>query len=180
VNEPEQKRAFQVKRNLPRLDPDAYRGLQHVSFTATTFQRQRLFLHRNIIDVCVEALRTECDAFHSECLVYCFMPDHVHMVLHGCNQHSDVLVCHNNWKGATGKFLARHLAGSRHWQPRSYDHVLRSHEYARGALRKMIRYILNNPVRAGLASAWQEYPFLGSLIGPFDIRHPYWWDWFYE
>jgi hypothetical protein len=42
------------------------------------------------------------------------------------------------------------------WQTESFDHVLRSSE----SLDAKIAYILENPVRAGLASDWKEYPWL--------------------
>ena len=180
MNAADEQHVFAPKRHLPRLDPAAYRGMKHVNFTATTQRRQRLFVKRAIVDFCVELLQTQCAGHACECLVYCFMPDHVHMILHGLDEASDARQCHNDWKGATGKYLAQHCSGTRHWQAQSYDHVLRAIEYERGALRKMIGYILENPVRAGLVTTWQEYPFVGSLIGPCDIRHPYWWEWFYE
>jgi len=198
-------------KNLPRLDPDAYRGYAHVFFTNVTWQRRTLFLQRIAVDICSAMLRRCCTETNCECLVYVFMPDHVHLILHGINDASDVLHCHQMWKGKTGAALARHLAQNASaecgagftgvaaaiaaesgstcgagctgaaaiWQHRGYDHVLRRKEYERGALRKMIRYILENPVHKQLAAIWQEYPYLGSMIGDYDIRHPYWWDWFY-
>ena len=180
MNAEESQRPLRLKRHLPRLDPEAYRGEKHVSFTATVLRRQHLFTSHEVVDASIAALREQCQSHERECLVYCFMPDHVHMIMHGLCQRSDSLEAHNDWKGATGKVLAHHYPGSQHWQPQSYDHVLRSYEYERGALRNMIRYILQNPVRAGLVAEWQEYPFLGSLIGPCDIREEAWWDWFYE
>jgi len=180
-----------IRKHLPRLESDAYIGYKHVAFTANCTKRKTLFLKREYVDSAIVLLMRNLQRFECECLVYVFMPDHVHMILHGKNEKSCLLECHNNWKGETGKELAKLIRGSnletkrapqlsRIWQPQSYDHVLRSYEYELGALRKMINYILQNPVRAGLVDVWQEYPFLGSLIGEQDIRHPYWWDWFYE
>ena len=199
-------------KTLPRLNPDAYHGYAHVFFTNVTWQRRTLFHQRATVDICSAILRRCCVETKCECLVYVFMPDHVHLILHGTDDTSDVLHCHQMWKGRTGAALVRHLAqdasqksdqiaaGSGStcsaastgedrmttacgpmliWQHRGYDHVLRRREYERRTLRKMIRYILENPVRKQLAAAWQEYPFLGSMIGEHDIRHPYWWDWFY-
>jgi hypothetical protein len=45
------------------------------------------------------------------------------------------------------------------WQDESYDHILRGDE----SLRKKAMYILENPVRAGLAASPTEYRWL-------------WWD----
>ncbi|WP_313139113.1 hypothetical protein [Stenotrophomonas sp.] len=41
------------------------------------------------------------------------------------------------------------------WHPGYYDHAIRSE----ASLRKQARYILGNPVRAGLATRLGEYPY---------------------
>ncbi len=179
-----------IKKHLPRLDSSAYIGQKHVSFTSNCNNRKKLFIQRSNVDVATQLLNENLKLFNCECLVYVFMPDHVHMILHGLDDRSNILKCHNNWKGESGKrlaelnsdsFLSRPECGITNiWQRQSYDHVLRSYEYERGVLRKMIQYILENPVRADLVDSWQDYPFLGSLIGSYDVRHPYWWDWFYK
>ena len=40
-----------------------------------------------------------------------------------------------------------------------YDHVIRKSE----DIVVQVRYILDNPVRKGLVSSWEEYPFKGSI-----------------
>lgn len=59
-------------------------------------------------------------------------------------------------KGYTAR-EANKLLGrqGRFWQPESYDHKVRNQqEFAR-----IERYILNNPVKAGLVQTWQEWPW---------------------
>jgi hypothetical protein len=46
------------------------------------------------------------------------------------------------------------------WQPFGYEHVLRDDEKATTTA----RYILENPVRAGLSKTVMEYPFVGSQV----------------
>lgn len=46
------------------------------------------------------------------------------------------------------------------WQSGYYDHVLRNDEGSLGVM----RYILENPVRAGLVAEVQEYPYSGSGV----------------
>ena len=170
---------MEYKGNLPRLSEESYCGFVHVSFTATTLRRKKIFTQRKTVDPCIALLKEKSDEFNCECLVYAFMPDHVHLILHGTDDSSNVLKSHNEWKGAAGSAVAEVLKREDVWQKQSYDHVLRKDEYEKGALQNMIKYTLQNPVRAGLAETWQEYPYCGSMIGPYDIRHPYWWDWFY-
>ncbi len=45
------------------------------------------------------------------------------------------------------------------WRKDYYDHVIRTRE----DIASQVRYILDNPVRKGLVSSWQEYPFKGSI-----------------
>ena len=48
------------------------------------------------------------------------------------------------------------------WQRYGFEHVLRDEE------RSLVvaRYILANPVRAGLVQRIEDYPFIGSLVYP--------------
>jgi hypothetical protein len=60
-------------------------------------------------------------------------------------------------KGASSHKINRALGrkGSV-WQAESFDHVLRSSE----SLDAKIAYILANPIRAGLVTKWEDYPWL--------------------
>jgi putative transposase len=44
------------------------------------------------------------------------------------------------------------------WQAESYDHVVRNE----AEWHRIMRYVLDNPVRAGLVSAWHEWPYTYS------------------
>ncbi len=44
------------------------------------------------------------------------------------------------------------------WQKSYYDHILRREEDAS----QVVRYILENPIRAGLAASVDEYPYAWS------------------
>jgi hypothetical protein len=50
--------------------------------------------------------------------------------------------------------------GTKLWQRYGYEHVIRDSEALRGA----VRYVLENPVRAGLVKEPREYAFLGSSV----------------
>lgn len=50
--------------------------------------------------------------------------------------------------------------GHRLWQRYFYEHVLRDEETTESA----VRYVLANPVRAGLAKEPGKYPFVGSDV----------------
>jgi hypothetical protein len=48
------------------------------------------------------------------------------------------------------------------WQRYGFEHVLRADEETLG----VVRYTLENPVRAGLVARVEDYPFAGSTVYP--------------
>ena len=96
-------------------------------------------------------------------LAYCFMPDHVHLLVEGLKEASDLRRLVKLMKQGSGAAYAMRT-GERLWQEGFYDRVLREEEDAK----EVARYILNNPVRAGLVTTPREYPYLGSDVWSLD------------
>ncbi|MDQ3168655.1 MAG: transposase [Acidobacteriota bacterium] len=93
-----------------------------------------------------------------EILTYCFMPDHVHLLVEAMDDASDGKAFIARSKQYSGlHFKTR--TGCRLWQRDAFERVLRDTE---GSL-AVSRYILANPVRAGLVTAPFDYPFSGSF-----------------
>ena len=67
---------------------------------------------------------------------YCFMPDHLHVILRGTTPEADIWAAMVDLKQRTGLWLAAN-AGAR-WQKDFYDEILRSYEQAQD----MISYVL--------------------------------------
>ena len=86
--------------------------------------------------------------------VYCFMPDHQHLIITGTCSDSDIWKAIVSYKQKTGFWMSMNKTGIR-WQKDFYDLVIRRH----GDVAVQVRYILDNPVRKGLVSSWQDYPF---------------------
>jgi putative transposase len=96
-------------------------------------------------------------------LAYCFMPDHVHLLVEGVDLQSDLRTFVGRAKQHSGAdFALKH--DRRLWQPGYYDRVLRQD----GDARRVARYIVNNPVRAGLVVSPRDYPFVGSDVWTLD------------
>ena len=87
---------------------------------------------------------------------YCLMPNHVHLVvslpddapgltrtLQRINGYTALQA--NKLLGRTGQF----------WQRETYDHIVRSGE----EMQRVIAYVINNPVKAGLAESWNQWPY---------------------
>lgn len=87
------------------------------------------------------------------------MPDHAHLLVEGLDDSSDLRRLAKLMKQHSGAAHAMRT-GQRLWQEGYYDRVLRQEEDAK----YVARYILDNPVRAGLAKSPGEYPYLGSDV----------------
>ncbi|MEO6038769.1 MAG: transposase [Saprospiraceae bacterium] len=86
---------------------------------------------------------------------YTIMSNHIHLLLTlrpGAPMLWKVL---QNMKKYSGLHSNRLLGRTGHfWEEESYDHWLRPGEFDR-----VLRYILNNPVKAGIVPTWQEHPW---------------------
>jgi putative transposase len=87
---------------------------------------------------------------------YCIMPDHLHMLLSlaGCDRNLSQLI-HGF------KYTASRRAGRPLWQRSFHDHILRPAENPE----EICRYILENPIRKGLASDFDQWPY-GKMFDP--------------
>ena len=86
---------------------------------------------------------------------YCIMPNHVHLIV------SDVQPVLHKVLGSVKQYSGRlanqqlGLTGQSFWHVESYDHIIRNEkEYDH-----QVRYVLNNPVKAGLVDDWADWPF---------------------
>ena len=98
------------------------------------------------------------DAEHFRVLAYCFMPDHLHLLVQGESDTADLQRFVKGWKQMTGFKYAREY-GSRLWQVGFFDYVLRSDDDTN----RHAQYILSNPIRAGLTHTIGEYPYAGCV-----------------
>jgi len=90
-------------------------------------------------------------------LAYCFMPDHLHLLVKGLEEDSDLRRFVKMSKQRSGH-LYKQRSSKRLWQEGYFDRVLRDdadvHQYA--------SYIVTNPVRAGLVTNDAEYAHAGT------------------
>ena len=87
------------------------------------------------------------------------MPDHVHLLVEAQADTSDLRRFAKLAKQRSGAAHAM-ATNERLWQEGYYERVLRQSEDAIS----IARYILANPVRAGLVGAPEDYPYLGSDV----------------
>src|SRR5687768_3921082 len=128
-----------------RLPGFAYRGCYRYFLTYGTFARSRVFVAREPVACASAQFLRAASEEGFEILTYCFMPDHVHMLVEAMDGGSEGKAFIARSKQYSG-FHYKARTGARLWQRDSFERVLRDNE---GSL-AVSRYILGNPVRAGL------------------------------
>jgi putative transposase len=136
-----------------------YLGLHQYFLTFCTHNRDRLFVKADAVEVVRTQIARSSTEQRMSLIAYCFMPDHAHLLVEGQHDDSDCRRFIARAKQYSG-FHYQAAFGRRLWQRYGYEHVLRSSE----AAVSVARYILENPVRAGLVVALQDYPFSGSSV----------------
>ncbi len=129
------------------------------SITICTRDKIPFFKNYNLTNACIHQLRIDAESTPVSMFVYCFMPDHVHLVLspHG---RTNIIQFIAKYKSRTTRLAWRFGIKGRLWQKSFYDHFLRQEEN----VEHVVDYVLNNPVRKGLVAEWKEYPYVGSFV----------------
>jgi putative transposase len=147
-----------VPDGAPRISGFDYRGVRRYSLTICTYARGRVFNHEDIVQSVLSEIERVAEGEHFRVLAYCFMPDHLHLLVEGESDTADLQRFVKRWKQTTGFKYAKER-GRRLWQVGFFDYVLRRDDDTnRHAL-----YILGNPIRAGLTRTIGEYPFAGCV-----------------
>jgi putative transposase len=87
------------------------------------------------------------------------MPDHLHALLAGQLEQSNFPEYVRRFKQLTS-FHHKRVHKMELWQPGYYERILRDDEATEG----VVRYILENPIRAGLTTRLGEYEYAGSEV----------------
>jgi len=115
--------------------------------TIVTTSRKPIFASFAAARMAARCFHDECVVRHAQTLAFVVMPDHVHWLLQ--------LEEHGRLSEAVRLYKAKvSLSLQRIWQRGFHDHAVRADEDLRG----IARYIIANPLRAGLAKNIGEYP----------------------
>jgi len=150
------------RRSSSRLSAFDYIGPFAYSLTLNTAARHRAFTHETNVADCLRALG-ESSARHAfTILAYCFMPNHVHLLVQG-SEGSSLAAFMKRFKQLSS-YRYKQRNGRVLWHRSYYDHVVRREE----DLQVVAEYIWNNPVQAGLVQDYEAYQFSGprEAIGP--------------
>jgi putative transposase len=153
-----------VFQRRPRLRTFDYTGLYRVFLTFCTCGRSAFFIDADPVALVWGQILRTAEAEGVEISAHCFMPDHVHLLVESRRTDSDIRRFVHQAKQRSGYEFSRRFR-QKLWQPSWYDRVLREDEETP----RVVRYILENPVRAGLVESYEQYPFCGSLVYPQDL-----------
>ncbi|MFI9654545.1 transposase [Guyparkeria sp. GHLCS8-2] len=121
--------------------------------TAVTHQREAHFNSFDVARSLIRTFRESHQAGQAEWLAFVVMPDHFHALLR--LRQSSLPAVMRTVRGSSARRVNRSLGRSgRVWQPGYHDRALRSEE-DRVAV---ARYIVANPLRAGLTERLADYP----------------------
>lgn len=106
----------------------------------------------------IAVIRTNSDLLAIESLAWVVMPDHLHW-LFILNQHSLSEVV-RRIKGKSARAINMHRrCDKKVWQHGFHDHAIRQEE----DIKAIARYIIANPLRAGLVEKIGDYPHWDAL-----------------
>ncbi|MDY6823615.1 MAG: transposase [Thermodesulfobacteriota bacterium] len=145
-----------------RLSLDLYLGRRIYFITINTAGKNPVFIADAVVSHHLKILSSASSAHCFDVIAYCYMPDHVHLLIAGRKQASDLIAFIKAYKQTTG-YRFKQAVGDVLWQKSYYDHILRKDE----DVREVVRYILANPLRKGMVERPAAYPYAGSLVyGP--------------
>jgi len=144
-------------RRLRRLPRHCYTGFARYAVTFCARHRRSVFTDAPLVNLVLTQILRTASSSSFDVVAYCCMPDHLHLLVEATAETASLLEFVKDAKQCSS-FHAKVLLGAPLWQVGYFERVLRSDEDTRA----VARYILQNPVRAGLVKDACEYRFSGS------------------
>ena len=135
-----------------------YLGLHRYSLTFCTDHRRHLLVGPEAVGLVLTQISRAAAENQFAVIAYCFMPDHVHLLLEGRSEASDC----KRFIARAKQYSGFHFSRTYHqvlWQRHGFERTLPDEEESLIAA----KYIVENPIRAGLVQRVADYPYVGSL-----------------
>jgi len=121
--------------------------------TTVTHHRIKLFNNFDSTRIVIHTMRQLDKSGYVDSMCWVVMPDHLHWLFQLSNN-STLAEVVKRLKAISARFINQHLnREGQVWQRSYYDHSLRQEE----DLKQVSRYIIANPLRAGLVEDIGEY-----------------------
>ena len=72
-----------IRQRPHRLPLEDYSGEVTAAFTICVSENHPLFYEKEVVKTFIDILRKAVDNHDCQVIIYCFMPDHVHLILRG-------------------------------------------------------------------------------------------------
>ena len=137
-----------------RLRKGRYSSSNHTYLiTTVTRSRTRFFVDFTHARIVVHALKHADDRGWSATYAFVLMPDHLHWLFQLGQEKSLSELMHSMKSYTAHQLLKQGISDV--WQDGFHDHAIRDDE----DLRVMARYVVANPLRAGLVKNLGDYPW---------------------
>ena len=141
----------------PHLSDFSYVGRYSYALEFTALDRREIFRDGETVGLTREQILRAGREHGFAAAAYCFMPDHLHLIVDGLRDDADCRAYIKKAKQFSGYYF-KQAHGARLWQRYGYERVLRDEVERVHA----IAYVVANPVTAGLVTDPGCYPYLGS------------------
>lgn len=145
-------------------DCDYERLWQPVYFTAATEKRRPVLARHGRPAIVMAAIREAEESYSCATIAYCVMPDHLHLLACVSADGGNVRKFFEHLELLSGHRLAQTGVPAPVWQRSYFDRHLRKKD----SIEKVVAYILDNPVVAGLCDSRDEWSWMASLGFPWE------------
>jgi putative transposase len=111
------------------------------------------------IDCLYRIIRQFGEMYPLQYLAFCLMPDHLHMLVELINKEISLNEVIINLTRKTSFLFIKKRKKINLWQDHTRVHILRD----QNGIETLAKYILENPVRRGLADTYADWPYNGGL-----------------
>jgi len=125
-------------------------AIYHITIGA--YEKQNIFTKPSINQEVMNTLKNSAKLYGYKLIVYCLMPDHLHVLVQADESPKDLRKFVRGFKSYCS--VATPVATNRKlWQRGFYEHILRKEEN----VADVAEYILNNPIRKDLVEERDQY-----------------------
>ena len=133
--------------------------------TTVTYKRQKIFTDYFLGRIVIHAMQNQEHLQNIKSLAFVIMPDHLHWLfsLQNNNKLADVMKSVKGYSASKIQRIRKEqgkiTSNQPLWQDGYHDHAMRKEE----DLQKMARYIVANPLRAGIVKTVAEYSLWDAI-----------------
>ena len=144
------------QRKSVRLGPGRYESGTHF-VTMTTRDRMRRFENAELSEATIRVLLDLREKHGFQLFSYCLMPDHFHALMRVDDSDLDLSSICGRFKSLSTREFWR-FDDKKLWHRGFYESIVEGDD----ALYDTVRYIRQNPVKAGLVDRWDKWQYYGE------------------